>query len=184
MASPQGSGGDRRNYRREFQKAATLAAVRRFWPKDDALAHEAEPVSVAALIFGGRQRGFDGAPPKDPKKLARRARHVQVTEAVAARIGPDVARFCDGHDMYCLRKTHISWARRLVNADGVRSQVGHAPQDIEERHYLDLVDGRESAQAVWDVLTGARSLSGERIEAKPEALALAAGAEICKLWTP
>ena len=65
----------------------------------------------------------------------------------------DVARFCENQDMYALRKTHISWARRLVNADSVKLQVGHAPQDVEERHYLDLVDARESAQAVGDMLT-------------------------------
>ena len=46
---------------------------------------------------------------------------------------------------------------------------------MEERHYLDLVDARESAQAVWDVLTGMRTLDGKRRE--PEPLALAAGAE-------
>ncbi|HEY3323412.1 MAG TPA: hypothetical protein VGP72_23355 [Planctomycetota bacterium] len=66
--------------------------------------------------------------------------------------------------MYCLRKTHISWARRLVNADTVKLQVGHAPQDIEERLYLNLVVARVSAQAVWNVLTGARTLDGIKVE--------------------
>jgi len=177
LASSEGSSGDRRNMSREFQRAMALAGVRKCWPTSDALALEADPLSVASLLFSGQQRGFDGAPPKDPKKLARRARHVQVTEALAARISAEVARFCERRDMYALRKTHISWARRLVNADSVKSQVGHAPQDIEERHYLDLVDARESALAVWDVLTGARSLSGQRMETEEQPIALAAGAE-------
>jgi len=69
--------------------------------------------------------------------------------------------------MYALRKTHISWARRLVNADSVKLQVGHAPQDIEERHYLDLVDAKKSSQAVWDVLTGSRTLDGEHCKTEP-----------------
>ena len=77
--------------------------------------------------------------------------------------------------MYALRSTHVSWARRLTNPDSVKLQVGHSPQDIEERHYLDLVDARESSRAVWDVLTRARTLDGKSRKAIP--LALAAGAE-------
>jgi hypothetical protein len=60
--------------------------------------------------------------------------------------------------MYCLRKTHISWARQITNPDSVRLQVGHAARDVEEKHYLDLVDARLSSQAVWDVLTGKKKL--------------------------
>lgn len=67
---------------------------------------------------------------------------------VAKMIREDVWEFMRGRDMYALRKTHISFARRLVNHDAVKLQVGHAPRDTEERHYLDLVDPRESAQAV------------------------------------
>ncbi len=46
------------------------------------------------------------------------------------------------------------------NEPASKLQVGHAPQDVEERHYLDLVDAKESSQAVWDVLNGTRSLDG------------------------
>ena len=79
--------------------------------------------------------------------------------------------------MYALRKTHISWARCLVNPDSVKVQVGHAPRDTQERHYLDLklVDVRQAAQAVWNVLTGQRSLPGEHHREPP--LRLAVGAE-------
>ena len=65
--------------------------------------------------------------------------------------------------MYCLRKTHISWARRLVSPDAVRLQVGHAGRDVEERHYLDLVGPGVSFQAVWDILTGNRTLDGKYV---------------------
>ena len=79
---------------------------------------------------------------------------------MAKRIGSDEARLLKGLDLYALRKTHISWARRLrVNPDSVKAQVGHGPRDIEERHYLNLVDAQASTQAVWDVLTGTRNLN-------------------------
>ena len=83
-------------------------------------------------------------------------------------------RLLDGRDLYALRKTHVSWARRLVNPDSVRVQVGHAPQDIEERHYSDarLVDARASAEAVW------RTLAGEAVRDSRPRLALAAGGEV------
>jgi len=174
LLSPDGAILERRNFHRLFAKAMTLAAVRRAWV-DNADASGTDPVNVAMLLFSGRCRGFDGAPPKDAEKLARRKRHMEATEAMAALVGSDVARFCERRDMYALRKTHVSWARRLVNADSVKLQVGHAPQDVEERHYLDLVDARVAAQAVWDVLTGTRALTGERVQAEP--LRLAAGAE-------
>lgn len=67
-----------------------------------------------------------------------------------------------GRDMYCLRITHISWARRLVSPDSVRVQVGHAGRDVEERHYLDLVDPHEASHAVWEVLNGTRDLTRRR----------------------
>lgn len=58
--------------------------------------------------------------------------------------------------MYRLRATHISWARQRVNADSVKLQVGHAPQDVEEKFYLSLVDARLSSKAVWDTLQKSR----------------------------
>ena len=175
FVSPEGSAVDPAKLSRDFSRALTLAGVRKCWPAPEGAEEEADPLAVASLIYIGRQHGFDGAPPRDPAKLAERARIMQVNEDMAAKIKADVARFCENRDMYALRKTHISWARRLVNADSVKLQVGHAPQDVEERHYLDLVDARESAQAVWDVLTGVRTLDGKQRE--PESLALAAGAE-------
>ncbi len=71
-------------------------------------------------------------------------------------------RWLIGRDKYCLRITHISWARRLVSPDSVREQVGHAGRDVEERHYLDLVDPHESSEAVWEVLTEKRTLMRKR----------------------
>ena len=68
--------------------------------------------------------------------------------------------------MYNLKHTHISWARRLkVNPDSVKAQVGHAPQDVAERFYLDLVDLQESPLAVWSVLTGERDLQSNHTKA-------------------
>lgn len=173
FVSPDGHPVDKANVSHAFKRALVLAAVRKHWPADATA--DTDPLRVADAIFRGKARGFDGVPPHDPERLARRKRILDATEAVLQRIGPDVTRWLEGRDMYCLRKTHISWARRLVNADSVKLQVGHAPQDVEERHYLDLVDAREASQAVWDVLTGVRTLDGKRHE--PEALALAVGAE-------
>ena len=78
-------------------------------------AAQVDPVEVAHLIFSGRQRGFDGAPPRDPKKLATRSEKVRAINGLAKLISPEVAQMMEGRDMYALRKTHISWARRLVN---------------------------------------------------------------------
>ena len=73
---------------------------------------------------------------------------------MAIELGPFVAARLKGRDMYTMRKTHVSWARQLVNHDCVMAQVGHAPSDTEERAYLDLVDASVSSQAVYDVLVG------------------------------
>jgi hypothetical protein len=85
---------------------------------------------------------------------------------------------------------HPERARRLVDPDSVKLQVGHAPQDVEERHYLDLVDARESAEAVRDVLTGRRSLRSPRRtwthgagpEVVPKVAPVLAGPGILPLW--
>ena len=164
-----------RNASRDFRRALILSAVRRLWPQRENLDDATNPLNVAELIFSGRHRGFDGAPPKDPEKIAKRNRQTESTETIARKIGAAVSRWLEGRDMYALRSTHVSWARRLTNADSVKLQVGHAPQDVEERHYLDLVDARESSRAVWDVLTRARTLDGKTRKTIP--LALAAGAE-------
>ena len=97
--------------------------------------------------------------------MAKRRGKIQAIHAAAERIGSEVARLVKGLDLYALRKTHISWARRLsVNPDSVKVQVGHGPRDIEERHYLDLVDAQASSQAVWDLLTGERTLDARTVE--------------------
>ncbi len=162
LASPEGSKLPVTNASHEFTRCMILAFVKKCWPADDPLALEADPHEVSDLVYTKRLRGFDGAPPRDPAKLAKRARRAQATEAIASRIEAKVARLLKGRDMYALKSTHVSWARRLVHPDSVKLQVGHAPKGVQERHYLDwdLVDARESAQAVWDVLTGKRFLSG------------------------
>ena len=63
--------------------------------------------------------------------------------------------------------------------DSVRVQVGRAPRDTDERHYVDMVDAKLSSQAVWEVLVGDRLLTGEFVEKHRRAnvIPLAAGAE-------
>jgi integrase len=158
LVSPDGSAVDAPNISNEFRRALVLAAVRLHWPKDPT---EVDEFAVADAIYCGKVRGFDGAPPRDKEKLAKRKRIVESVTAIVERIKPDVVRWMEGRDMYALRKTHISWARRLLNnIDSVKAQVGHGPQDIEERHYLDLrfVNARESSLAVWSVLNGERTM--------------------------
>ena len=177
--SAHGEAVSRINLGKYFNRCMALAFTRIVWPKGKQLTALVDPVEVAHLIFSGRQRGFDGAPPRDPKKLAKRAEKVRAVNELAKLVSPEVARLMEGRDMYALRKTHISWARRLVNFDSVRVQVGRAPRDTDERHYVDMVDAKLSSQAVWDVLTGARLLTGEFVEKQRSAnvIPLAAGAE-------
>ena len=177
FVSPEGKPADRDNLRDEFVACMLLAFVRMCWEAGDPLAQEVEPVEVAGLIYSGRVRGFDGAPAKDPKKIAWRERHVQAIEELTAKLKPQVDRLHEGRDMYALRKTHISWAMRLADPLSVKVQVGHAPQDVTERFYDDpaLVDPMQSAQAVWDVLTGEALLARDRRGARQ--LRLAVGAE-------
>jgi hypothetical protein len=151
---------------KKFHHALVLCAVRKHWPSDDPLASETNPVAVAEYIHG-RHKGGQTLAAGNPVVLSDRVRRLHATAAIAGRLGSEVERYVEGHNLYCLRKTHISWARRLVNPDSVKLQVGHAAKDVEERHYLDLVDPRESAQAVYDVMTGARALD----EKKPRVVA-------------
>ncbi len=71
---------------------------------------------------------------------------VEAIEVVAAEISPRVSRLMERVTLYSLKHTHLTWARRLVNHDSVRVQMGRAARDVDERHYLDLalVDARES----------------------------------------
>jgi len=173
--SPTGSRPDGVNVSHEFRSCMILAFVKMSWPAGHALAEEVEPIEVATLIEKGRVRGFDGAPPRDPEKILRRREHVQAVEEVAALVAPNVERLMHRRDFYALKKTHISWARQSVNRESVMAQVGHIPQDTEEKYYLDLVDPSQSSQAVWDVLTGRRQLRG--VERRRAQLRLAVGAE-------
>ena len=175
LVSHRGEPLDRKNIRDDFKRATILAFVRECWPAGEGTL---DPVEVAEAIHKGRVRGFDGPKPKDPAKIEKNEAHARRVAALMFQLEGEVQRRLEGKDMYSLRKTHISWARRLVrNHDSVKLQVGHAPQDLEERHYLDLelVDARESAQAVYDVFTRARSLSGETTKRDP--MLLAVGAE-------
>ena len=164
LLSPLGSAVCVDNINDDFKRAEILAFVRLSWPQDDPATLEISPMEVATSLFTGRRLKFDGAPPTDTKKIAQRARKIALLEELSARIKPEVDRLMERRPMYALRATHITWARNLpVNGDAVMAQVGHAPRDIEEKHYLDqdMVDPAESSQAVWDVLTGKRQLRGK-----------------------
>jgi integrase len=178
LVSHRGCEIDRLNISDDFKFSMVLAFVRMAWPQNEIDALTVDPIQVAYLIYKGKHRGFDGAPPKDPAKLKARQKQIAEVELLTAKIAPEVERRLEGRDLYALRKTHVSWARQLVNPDSVKLQVGHAPQDVEERHYLDLVDARVSSEAVWDVLTGKRRLSGDREQAQNDDVALVAGVEI------
>src|SRR5579862_3054694 len=179
LLSPMGMAVSTDNINDDFKRATILAFVKLLWPVNDPATAAVEPVEVATRIVTGRRSGFDGAPPRDPIKIANREKKTAALEELAEKLVPEVDRRLIGRPMYALRATHISWARNLpVNNDSIKAQVGHAPRDIEEKHYLDphLIDPNESSQAVWDILTGARELKGRRKEAVP--MRLAAGAEL------
>ena len=178
LVSHKGCAIDRLNISDDFKFSMVLAFVRQLWPANELSASIVDPVQVAHLLFKGKPRGFDGVPPKkDSPKWEARQKQIAAVEAIASKISAEVERRLEGHNLYALRKTHVSWARQLVNPDSVKLQVGHAPQDVEERHYLDLVDARLSPQAVWDVLVGKKSLSCGSNSNEPETLRLAMGAE-------
>jgi integrase len=164
LVSHKGQSVNRQNISQYFERCMILASVRSVWPSD---AHsEATPFDVAHRIYTGKLRGLNGSAATDPMKRALQAEHKAAVEKLAERLEPMVRRFLEGRDMYCLRKTHISWARQLASPDAVRLQVGHAARDVEEKHYLDFVDARLSSQAVWDVLTGTKTLTGLQADAE------------------
>lgn len=162
FASYRGSKPFRQNLGPDFKRCMVLAFLRMNWPHDDPAAGKTSPIEVGHLLYTGRKRGFDGAPPKDKKKIEERKAQTRATTHLAEKLRQGLERWLIGRDMYCLRATSISWARRLVSPDSVRVQVGHAGRDVEERHYLDLVDPHEASQAVFDVLTGVKNLMGKR----------------------
>ena len=163
LVSPDGSRIDRNNISKLFIRAVILAYTKLNWPTQDEHAQFTTPLDVAFLLYSGRLRGLDGAPPSDPEKIKQRRQRMSATKMVAERLQQTVLGQAEGRLMYALRKTHISWARKLVNHDSVKQQVGHAPQDVEERSYLDLVDARESAEAVWAVLNERISLDHRKL---------------------
>ena len=177
FTSAEGHKVDMRNLRKEFMYCLALAAVRLAWPDGEALAEKVTPDDVARYFRRRRPAGANGAPPRDPAKVEKRRLRALAIESLAEVIGSDVERVLDRHDMYALRKTHITWARRFVNVDSVHVQVGHGADDIEEEHYVDpeLVDAAASAEAVWDVLLGRKVLTRSRRRAAP--LRLAVGAD-------
>ena len=163
LVSAAGARLDRCNLRQDFARYMALGFTFLEWPEDPT---EAEPLDVAHLIQTGRHRGLDGRKPTDPAKIEARKRRMDSAAAVAESIGERVRARMERRTLYSFKHTHISWARRLANPDAVREQVGHAPRDTQERHYLDadFVNARESAAAVWAVLTGVLDLDGREIK--------------------
>jgi len=164
LISHKGAKIDLLNMTDDFKRCLALGFVNLAWPANHPFAKEVDVMDVEYFISFDKHRGFDGAPPKDREKIAARERYLEKVQAVADEISERVRQRLEGTDLYCLRKTHISWARRLVNPDSVKVQVGHAPQGIEEKHYLDMVVPGESSQAVWDVLMERRDLNGKVLQ--------------------
>ena len=156
LVSHEGEEIHRINLGKYFRRCMTLAFTRMEWPVEETTI---DPMEVAHLFYMGKHKGFDGAPPRNTKKLAARAAHLEAVDAIAGKIGPAVQRRLLQRDMYALRATHVSWGRRLTNPDSVKLQVGHAPRDTEERHYLGMVDASLSSRAVWDLFTGKRTFA-------------------------
>lgn len=152
----------------QFKHALMLYHVRRLWPTDAPIG--IEPIEVAACIRGLRARKSRELPDN---------KHARQVLLMAFHLEDEINRLLQDRDLYTLRMTHISWGRRLGHRDSVRIQVGHSG-DLEERHYVDLVDPARASAAVWDVLTNVRTLDGAHTnEAEHEQLPLlkAAGAE-------
>jgi len=162
LLSPKGHRVDLLNMNDDFKRYMALAFVKLEWPKGEQVTETIDPMDVEYFLSFAKHRGVDGVPSRDPEKIKQRAEYQQRVTALANKISESVRARLKGTDLYCLRKTHISWARRLVNPDSVKAQVGHSPRGIEEIHYLDLVNPGESSQAVWDVLQQKRSLVGKK----------------------
>ena len=168
LVSPQGDRIDRNNAKRQFERCMALAFVKQLWPEDTK--EGVEPYDVMTLLLTGRHRGFDGPAPKLLAKKQARNLRLKLTQQIADAIEPAWSALMERRYMYRTRATHISWARGAdVNRDSVHAQVGHAGVDVEEQHYLALVDPVRSSAAVWTML------SAEEIESG--ALKKAVGAE-------
>ena len=170
LRSAMGSRIEVTNLSKEFKRCAVLAFVRL------ALAGrgvgDGDAREVAHSIGTGRLRGFDGAKPRDVKKIEAREKHSRSIRTLAASVARDVEGRMENLSLYSLKHTHITWARLFVPYDAVRAQVGHAGRDVEERNYLDasLLCPQDSAEVVWDVLVGRRSLRAPDRESKRRAV--------------
>ncbi len=159
LVMPSGCKVDGRNIRDTFTRAAILACVKMNWPTD--VVDDVTARDVALAIDVGKVGGFDGVPPKDEAKKEARLRKAAAIDALVRKLKPVVTAFLKDRLIRELRHTHITWARALgINNDFVDAQVGHRGGSVQNRHYKDqrFQDAMQSAQAVWDVLTGARSL--------------------------
>ena len=192
LLSHEGLPIDRHNLRKWFRRCCVLAFVRMAWPRpeDAGLYWQPSPavmqlqMDVATRIYFGKPRGFDGRKPTTPAKQQAREQLLECVEKITEQLRPEVERRLEHTDMYALRKTFVSWARRLsgrlgYSIDSVNVQVGHAPKSVEERHYLDLVDPAAAAEAVWRVLAGEVDLNGQELTDPRDypLFAMAAGAE-------
>jgi len=120
-----------RNLRKEFMYCLTLTAVRLAWPDGEPLTEAVTQDDVTRYFQRRKPAGANGAPPRDPEKVEKRHLRAQAIECLAGMMRSDVERMLDRHDMYALRKTHITWARRFATVDSVHVQVGHGADDIE-----------------------------------------------------
>lgn len=192
LRSHHGERCDRHNIGKWFRRCCILAFVRQLWPalfgrpegvegSDSALQY-----AVAFRLYAGKPRGFDGPAPSTPRKLALREEKERLrkqVEDLALAMQPEIDQLLDRRDMYSLRSTFVSWARRRGFVDACKWQTGHAAEDTQERYYLDLVDASPAVDAVWEILTGRRDLAGKLTEPADllpfeQTLAKAAGDEL------
>lgn len=173
FVTPRGKKMHAERLSRVFRRASTLAFVKLDWPGKRAA--QTTPLEVALSIYEEKFYGMFGGPTNDPEKLAAREARRQNIRAMVDELLPAIEKRMANRPMYALRHTHITWARRFVDYDAVRAQVGHAGRDVEETNYNDeeFVHAAASSQAVWDVLTGTKSL--ERQTAQPQVLPMAVG---------
>ena len=171
---------DRNNIQKDFRLAAALAFVRQLWPNNEPVA---DPLDVALGIQRGKLPKIDGAPPTTDETKAKHAEHIAANKRVFNKLREPVETLLKSRPLYSLRHTHLTWAKLCGVSKECRDlQVGHQIEGIEENHYINelamipkyLVQAKESAQAVWDVLIGARRI--DEVD-EQHALALAAGAE-------
>lgn len=145
---------------RWFTRCQIIAAVSRFWPENHPAASVTERASVAQALYYRRVPEGAGRKPLDERKRRKRQALEAATEAIADTIREDVDRWIGRRTLYSLKHTMITWARRLhLDVTAINAQVGHTGASVQERHYVDAVDPRPVAEAVWSVLTGAIDLA-------------------------